>query len=343
MSDAKNHHYIPICYSKNFVNSDGYLMISDLWDEGRIFPSKPIASLKIRKMYSQPVHAEGRMDDSIERLFSSEVEAAWTPVFRKILNKDRISQYDWSAIIKFMCSMIVRVPMTFNAIIELLREHVIRSAPDSVEHIPNILIDTYHKIMGPRAKAEPSFRDLVECGAISINIDPHRCISSIVNIMREIQVFKLGFPFGSPKFVYNNTGIPFLSSDNPVCFFRGSKGKSGYYPYQVQKDRPFSFLFPISSRIALVNSSFFAAKGMHIGVDHESDVRQMNRIISRFAYRYVFSCDEDILKYSFNQRNICPRPVYSRSTIGDGFVFDIFYKFGAPKKIFNDWKYQFKR
>ena len=121
---------------------------------------------------------------------------------------------------KFICSMLVRVPITFDAVVELLRESVVRNFPDDNGPIPDALVKLHQKNIGNKNYDKVELKDLVASNTLAINIDPHCCISSLGYISASIPIFQSGFSFGSPRILHNHTDLPFLSSDNPVCFCR---------------------------------------------------------------------------------------------------------------------------
>ncbi|WP_081713241.1 MULTISPECIES: DUF4238 domain-containing protein [unclassified Labrenzia] len=342
MSEPKKHHYIPVCYSANFTNTENYLQIMDLWEGSRTFPNKPEKAFTAKYMYSQPVYAESRFDNSIEHLFSREVESQWTPFINRMLVKNILTKEDWGYLVRFICSMLVRVPITFDAIIELLKRHVIECVPDDIAP-PDELINVHLKSTGGNDGEKVTFEDLINSGTIDLNIDPHRCVTSMSKIISNIELFQPGFPFGGPKIIHNKSKVNFLSSDNPVCFFTGSINNNKFLPYHIQRGKPLKFIFPISSSMAVVNNDFVKGKSIHVDVKDSELIAKMNRVICKFSYRYVFSDQVNRLACAKKYQNTCPRPIYEKSVVGNGEVYKIAYKFGLPEKINNFWKYDISR
>lgn len=342
-SEPKQHHYIPKCYSKNFVNDDGYVKISDLWENGRIFPRKPDRAFTAKYMYSQPVYAEDRFDNSIEHLLSRDVETHWTPIIERLLERQRIDQADWGNIVQFICSMLIRVPITFDAIIELLRKSVVENIPDDIPSPPDIMVEAYQKNVGRKITEPVDLRELIGSGTIDVNIDPHRCIASMAHIARNIVIFQDSFSFGVPQILHNCTDMPFLTSDNPVCFYGGPRNTKNLVPYRIRNGKLFSFVFPISSKMALVNSTYIKKNGMHVDLNDKKVIAEINRTVAAFSYRYLFGKEEKFLVVGRKFQNICPRPVYEKSLIGDGIVGGIAFKFGKPRRTANSWEYDIER
>ena len=325
------------------MNDDGYLKISDLWENGRIFPRKPDDAFKANYMYSQPVYAENRFDNSIEHLLSRSVETNWTPIIERLSERQRIDQVDWGNIVQFISSMLVRVPIAFDAVVELLRQSVVENISDDFPSPPEILIEQLRKKTGQENSEPIKLRDLINSDIVNVNIDPHRCIASMSQIAANIQLFQPGFSFGIPQVLHNCTDLPFLSSDNPVCFYGGQKKSKNIVPYRIQNKKLFSFVFPISSNMTLVNSTFIKKNGMHVDLSDKKVVAEINRTIAAFSYRYVFGENEKLLAIGRKFQNICPTPVYEKSLIGNGLIGGIAFKFGEPKRTPNSWTYDIQR
>lgn len=346
MGDAKQHHYIPICYSKNFSDDRGFLSLVDLWGDKKSFSSKPKNVLKERYLYSQPLYSENRFDDSVERFFSNEVESSWTPIISRMRRKIDINQEDWAGFVRFISSMHIRVPSKRYAVIELLRESVFREVSQydlDMPDVPEEIFRRYRELVGGSAKDNPSIKDLIDVGMVRISIDPHRYISSMSRLVSSIILFSKGFSFGVPRVVHNETDVPFVSSDNPVCFYSGQSLKHVESPYRVRYNRSFSFIFPISSKMILVNGCLAKGRNIHTSVDRVDFVRDVNRVVFKFANRFVFSGNRDALAGAAEFSDVCPRPVYSRSIVLPGRVDFIYYRFGRPKKIYDGWEYDIKR
>lgn len=325
------------------MNDDGYLKISDLWEDGRIFPRKPERAFTAKHMYAQPVYAEERFDNAIEHFLSKTVETNWTPTFERLSERRRIDQSDWANIVQFISSMLVRVPITFNAVVELLQESVVRNIPDKIESPPEILVELHRKKTGEGNSTPIGLKELIGSETVVINIDPHCCVTSMAQISANIPLFQPGFSFGVPKILHNRTDLPFLASDNPVCFYGGRRDTENLVPYRIRNKELYSFVFPLSSHMALVNSTFVRKGGMHVDVNDKRLVADINRTVAKFSLRYVFGANDKLLAVGRKFKDICPRPDFERSLVGDGVVGSIAYKFGKPKPIFGNWTYDIKR
>ena len=165
----------------------------------------------------------------------------------------------------------------------------------------------------------------------------------MAQLLANIPIFQPGFSFGTPKILHNQTDLPFLASDNPVCFYGGRRDTESLVPYRIRNMESFSFVFPLSSHMALVNSTFVRKGGMHVDVNDKRLVADINRTVAKFSLRYVFGANDKLLAVGRKFKDICPRPDFERSLVGDGVVGSIAYKFGKPRAIFSNWTYDIKR
>lgn len=317
--------------------------MADLWEHGRVFSRRPNTAFTARYMYSQPVHAEGRFDNAIERFFAEDLENKWTDIYRQVASKMPITPELWGDLVQFIVSMIVRVPITFDAVIFLLRTLVTENIPDGVRKPPASLVSLHQEKMGHDGSEPPGLRELIASDVLAVEIDPHCCIASMAQIAASTPIFQPNFSFGVPKILHNQTDLQFLSSDNPVCFHGGSPDGARIVPYRVAANNPFTFVFPISSRIALVNSSFLRKRSMHLDVHDRDIVGKINRTVAKFSYRYVFGDNEPLLAVGQKYKDVCPRPIYNESLVSDGIVSRIGYKFGIPEPTVNSWQYDIER
>ena len=294
-------------------------------------------------MYAQPVYAEARFTNAIEYFFSRTVESNWTPIFEKLGRKETIDQSDWENIVQFVCSMLVRVPLTFDAVVELLQESVQRSIAAEADSPPDALVELYRKKMGEAGAKRVGLKELIDAEMLLVDIDPHRCVTSMAQILGNIAIFQPGVSFGVPKILHNCTALPFLSSDNPVCFYGGPRDVKDMIPYTVRSNSNFSFVFPLSSRMALVNSVFVSKREMHVEVCDRQLIADINKIVAKFSHRYVFGENDELLAVGRKLKHVCPRPDFEASRVGDGVVERIAYRFDKPKRVRNSWTYDIER
>lgn len=334
----KQQHYIPKCYSSNFTNTDGYIYLRDMW-EGRTFPIRPADALKQGYIYTQPVHAEARFDNSVENFFSRTVEAAWTPLVRQIEDRKNLDLASWRQLIEFMLAIRVRVPNTMKAVVRVLRERVLTSG----RNVPaeGALAELFLKIR-PDFTGAPTISDLIEAGVIVTSIDPHRTILSFEKLIRSNKAI-LSIK-GGPKFIHNATRLDFIGSDNPFISHVPSRKILDIQPYSYDDDQNIEIIMPITSRIALIMNTRKTDDKQHFTVTKEETVSAINEKISLYSDRYIFSKNQDSLNAVPNYGHITPTPrPLSAKMDRHGVVHEIDFIFGPPITERNKWKYDFEK
>jgi hypothetical protein len=95
--------------------------------------------------------------------------------------------------------------------------------------------------------------------------------------------------------IQNKTGHTLITSDNPVAYFDPAVSEDLLKPYDVH---PFSgrieLLFPIAPDLLVVGRTEwkfqFSASGIqYYDLFDKQELKRINRYISRFGYRFVFS------------------------------------------------------
>src|SRR5690606_30005920 len=135
----------------------------------------------------------------------------------------------------------------------------------------------------------PGLEDLPN--QVEVAIDPHKSIHAMVEMLNSIG--KLFSQVGMVA-VHNNTGLPFITSDNPVLWFDPSLPFDEQRPYTVQPGGPVFLVFPVSPKLALIGSTqyreLFRTHGLqHNDVANEDMVYAINSQVCRFAYEAVIS------------------------------------------------------
>jgi hypothetical protein len=337
MPEPKRHHYVPESYSKAFAGQDGYVRLFDKWDR-LVRTLQPKNALVVGNLYRQPVHAEKRFDNAIEVFFANAIDTDWPSLRDTIEKRVSLNQDQWGKLVRYVCAQLVRVPLSMNAVIELLRDEVFFSSKNSGP-IPETLVALNRKITEQEAS---ELRHLVESGTVILKIDPHRSISSMPLLIKNVPIFQHNFSFGIPKFLHNETDLNFITSDNPIVFHLGGHGVKAAIPYKVSPKQDFAFYFAISPRTMMVNSTFNSKRTMHCPIKDRGQVSSLNRMIARYSYRFIMSDSEELAwNYGDRYSDICPRPNFYTSSIFNGYVEQIGYKFGPPTKIENRREYDF--
>ncbi len=338
--EPKQQHYIPETYSKHFSNEKGHITVYDTWENCRVFSTSPRAVFKEKYLYSQPVHAEERFDNAMERLFSDKIESGWDQSVRLITGKMELSRDDTSQFIEFLLSMRCRVPNALRAVMRLLRDSVGEVSDQISEPVPDHLVAAYRKVTGNLSNSV-GMRDILDAGIVRVEIDPHTAILSMPNIIKGMS--PIMDRFNVPTFLHNKTDIEFISSDNPVCYFLAGLPLDRIIPYDVKETDDFELIFPIAPRVAMCVDSRRGISAPHRDTHSRKTVTRINEVIALFADRYVFNRHGNIESLVSNYSNKGPVPDLDRSIVGDGFVQRVSYKIGQPSAFSNTWEYSFRR
>ncbi|ESY72811.1 hypothetical protein X743_15080 [Mesorhizobium sp. LNHC252B00] len=184
-------------------------------------------------------------------------------------------------------------------------------------------------------------QDLMNAGIIQINIDPHTALLSMPNIIKGM--LPVMSRYNVPVFIHNETAVDFISSDNPVCYFKSGTPISKIVPYNVGNFDDFELVFPITPRIALYLDTRKQTDALHREVRSRQTIDRINEVVSLFADRYIFSRRGDIETLASNYFDKGPVPDFERSIVGNGLVQRISYKIGQPSALSNAWEYPFRR
>jgi hypothetical protein len=270
----KRHHYVPKAYLKYFCNEEGkvYVYLKD--DPGKIIHQLPDNTAFHKYYYSQPLSEGGKDHNALENIFS-ELEAKWPPIMERIRRRENVND-KLEDIFAFMSLQRVRVPACRDATEKLLAETVKATG----QHL---------KAAGKLPPMPKGFEDILDRAGVAI--DPHQSILAMIDMIKGVgQVFdRIGI-----RAIQNMTEIPFLTSDNPVIWFDPSVPEDEMKPYALQAEGPVAFLFPVSPDIMIYGCSSDREAFAYDGLDYAelsepSLVEMMNRQVSRFAYKAVFS------------------------------------------------------
>ena len=91
--------------------------------------------------------------------------------------------------------------------------------------------------------------------------------------------------------LHNESGVPFLTSDNPVMYYDPSATERQMLPYMVHPPHGrVELLFPVTPQMVLRGRSRPNRTDIsHKRVGELRTVNRVNRLITRFAYRTVFA------------------------------------------------------
>jgi hypothetical protein len=269
----RRHHYVPRTYLRSFAADDGLITVIPK-DSKRIpFRTGIVNIAAERDYYAQP-KADGNVDFStIERLFS-DVESHWPHLIEE-WNRGGSANERLEAMFQFLGLMRFRVPAARD-VTELAMAATVRATMNELDR------------RGELPPLPPELKGIKD--QISISIDPHQSLMAMTGLLSRFALIvdRLGF-----QIIHNETGIDFLTTDNPVCYYTPGP-LCEIKPYQSSPELPLELMMPISPRLILHGHSDlkqqFACSGVtHQHCQHEATVEQFNEITCRFGYRLIFA------------------------------------------------------
>lgn len=271
--NKKRHHFVPKAYLKAFCDGDGKVFVYRKDNPNKIIHQNPNNTGFHKYYYSLPAPEGERNNDTLENLFS-EVEAKWSPIVERLLQRKDVNGSKEDIFI-FVALQSARVPATRDAVEDFLSKIVKAEAR---------ILDEQGQLV-PKAAGSESLVDKLE-----VAIDP---LQSLVLMPSLLEGFlrildKMGFVV-----LHNETDTPFLTCDNPAIWFDPSVSEAKMRPYNCQPGGPIRLLFSVAPNLMLFGDTSLRDKFAHNGFEHLDIkcrfVREWNRHICRFAYETVFA------------------------------------------------------
>jgi hypothetical protein len=270
--EKKNHHFVPKAYLKAFANDDGRLVVYRKERARQPLHLLPDEVAFHKYYYSQPLPGGAQDNNTLEGLFERS-EAKWPAFLAKIRERSGVNR-SLDYLREFIALQRARVPAARDAL-EARLAAIVLSQLRTLEKAGQLL---------PRP---PSLRGV----NILATIDPHQSIHGMLEVIAgagEV-LDRVGLAA-----LVNKTGEPFITSDNPVCWFDPSQSDEVLKPYVLSVSGPVFLLFPLAPDMLIVGTSIdrerFLREGFGFGAtDNPNEVRVINRQICRFAYRAVIS------------------------------------------------------
>lgn len=298
----RKHHIVPRCYLKNFAAED-----ENIWTYRLDSPDKPFSKNyekvgHIRDYYAQPGPDGTTEHNLLEDSFNKLVETKWAGLVGLMANKEYLSTEQVGDIFNFIALQRVRVPATRD-MVEIGLAHRVK------------LQITHLKKQGelPPPPSSLCKDGEIHWDKIDITIDPHQSIHAMVNLIKDIGIILdlMGYAV-----LHNKTDLPFITSDNSVCYYMPNKNKA-FKPYTLSSQQsPVELIFPISNNMVLIGQSRmkdqFSVGGMgYAEINDVSEVWDINDTISRFAYQNVYSCHRGCTDLVVKYANIAPVSKFS--------------------------------
>jgi hypothetical protein len=272
-TQKKRHHYIPIAYLSKFSDKDGRVYAYRKDDPVTPLHVNPSEIAFERYYYSQPLPDGGRDNNKIEN-FLSTIETTWPAIVDHIRKRD-VTPDDFVELCVFMGFMRVRVPAT--------RDFVELALAEQIKALARLLDEKGQ--LPPKPEAHP---DILE--NLQVSIDPHQSLHAMAPLL---QGFSRVMDSLEYHVLHNETDVSFLSSDNPVVYFDPSVPEDRLLPYRVEPPHgPIELLFPIDAKTVVLGRTGRPRMLSHYTLSSTRPVKRINRLVSRFGYRFVFASDK---------------------------------------------------
>jgi hypothetical protein len=274
MQQTKRHHFVPKAYLKAFCDGDGKLRV---YRKDR--PSEPLHvapdAAQFRRYYYSQIAPDGARDNNGLEAFFSAIESHWPATVAALHARGHVNDR-LENLFEFMSLQRVRVPATRDLVESMLAETVRSTLAGLIargEVVPAVGLE-----------------DLSD--HVHISIDPHQSLHAMAAMLQGLAPLyeRLGL-----SVVHNATGLPFLTSDNPVIWFDPSVPFAQQRPYTLDSlDGPVLLLFPISPTVLILGShdyrGTFTAYGLlHTDAPDRAWVEHVNAQVCRFAYEAVIA------------------------------------------------------
>ena len=233
----KKHHYVPVTYLRRFTDAGGLLWVYRKDDPSRPFRQRPESTGFETHYYSQ-LSEDGVRDDSRFEALFSEMESPWPAIVDALAARERVFPAA-SSIIPFLALMRVRGP-AFRDAAELHLSNVV--------HVRAQILNDAGRLPPPPEGHEDLFAKM------EIAIDPHQSLVAIADGLSTIGNFLAALSY---DVLHNESGVPFLTSDNPVMYYDPSLTDRQMLPYTVRPPHGrVELLFPVTPRdVTPVSSS----------------------------------------------------------------------------------------
>jgi len=315
---AKRHHYVPATYLRQFVDANGQLLVYRKDDPARVLRQRPETTAFERYYYSQIATDGVRDDDSFETLFS-QLEGRWTPIVDALRRREAMFP-DAGNLVTFIALMRVRGP-AFRDMVELQLGKIV--------HTEMMTLERAGEIEPPPMGL--SLEDII------VAIDPHRSLMALAEGLKSIGGLLETLHF---DVLHNETGIDFLTSDNPVLYYDPRVPHSRLRPYTIAGPyAPTELLFPIAPDMLIRGR--LRPRRSDIGHRSLADARKIvriNRLIARFGYRSVFARGAGQEKLILETAALSPVPKFFRVAHPQGGFVTITQMVFGPRPEKPRWK-----
>jgi hypothetical protein len=276
-NEKRKHHYIPRAYLRKFVNQEGKLRVYLKDHPTATIWSSPDETAFRNYYYSQPTPNGGWDNNGLEAFFEK-YETRWDS-FVSTLRSGDLKSLDLVYLAEFMIAQVPRVPATRELVQLILEDQVFAKARvlDLLGRLP------------PKPIGGENILDRV-----AVSVDPHMSIHAMHSIA---EGFSEMLDLLGLCVVRNDTGTPYVTSDNPIIWFDPTLPDEQLRPHSVRRGGPILLFFPIAPDLLIVGTreshSYFLQYGLYEGQMASVEfVSKINRSMVRFSYQ-AFYCQTD--------------------------------------------------
>jgi hypothetical protein len=275
MPPKKRHHFIAQTYLRPFTDGKGKVWTYSKDKRGQTWAADTSAVAFEKYYYSQPLLGGGQDHERLENNFS-QYESRWPSIVQQIGEQKKVDG-SFQTLLDFVCIHRVRIPTTRNMVERMDAEAV---------RMQLLILHDEGKLPDP---PEQLGRDWEEANQnIVVTIDPHRSIHAMPLLIEGfVEVLNaMGF-----EILKNTSGIPFVTTDNPVCYFDPTANETLMQPYTIDRRvMNVELFFPMTPEFLLWGHSMLKGALPHYrDLSDAAFVERVNRTMVRFADRFIFA------------------------------------------------------
>jgi hypothetical protein len=283
MSKPKKQHYVPQVYLRHFTDKDEYLNIYDI-NSGEYRRQTPANVGYSKHFYT--LEKDGEKDYSVEYLLANHVDILYSPVLKKIENKERLTRKDKEDLAIFITFQYLRTPShrkNYNRMVDTFYKQTskiifsMKKHHGLLDHIDSNELKTIEKI--------------IENEEYQIEVPKEHSLEFMLKFSEEMSYMLLNHNF---IILEASSKSEFITSDNPYCMVK-EKWSDRWSGYGIINTTKF---FPLSPKYLLVLKDP-GEKIAYMKID-KSQVRELNFLIFSWAERFVFSRNKILLESIVN-------------------------------------------
>ncbi len=285
-NNKKRHHFISVTYMRGFANEDK-VWVYRSEDPENPRPERPEVTGYENYYYSTTLPDGSRNNHQFEDLWGV-IESAW-PATLKAVKDRRLSPAISFNVLGLATLMKTRVPAARDRHSQLIAAEL-RAGHQALERLGALpenmkpyagLFDRLPVATNPERTLPTMFADMEAFGGLC---------------------FRMGF-----EVLHNESGEPFITSDNPVCVYDPGLPVHRRQPYEF--DKRGELIFPLDAWTLLRGCTRLAPVNQivrHRTVVDSAKVRGFNRTVAQFGYRLLIARDAARVGLASHFAGRCP-------------------------------------